>query len=179
MLESAPRADIDTYYKRAEKCANGNDPSRARTLGWIMNRMEFPERSIPLLGYAAREARRREHAYRELKERALFTLFESHLDTGDWKRAEQVFPEARKRLTPREVSDWYSRIAVAAAATDKGEAMRIWKAVANIDPSELAHLDDLVRAGLGGELVSFYREMAKKMPSSEIPPKALKMIEEK
>jgi len=139
-----------------------------------MNRMHFPKRSIPLLEYAVETAHDD-----ELKEQAVFTLFESCLDVGDWRRAEEVFPEASRRLTPTEVPDWYSRIAVvAAAAGKKTDAMRIWKAVANVNPAELDHLDELVKLGLRDELVAFYSEMAKNMPSSEIPARVLRALEE-
>jgi tetratricopeptide (TPR) repeat protein len=175
MLERVQRGDLDKYFLRAEELANGRDPSRAYTLGWIMNRMQFPERSIPLLEYAGETA-----PDDQLKERARLALFESCLDMGDWKRAEQLFPEASKRLTPREVPEWHSRIAVVAAAVGKKvDAIRIWKAVANVNPSELAALDDLVKYGLRGELIAFYNEMAKKMPSSEIPAKVLRRLEKR
>ncbi len=175
MLESAERDDLDKYFSRAEELADGRNASRAHTLGWIMNRTHFPERSVALLEYAVETANDNES-----RERALFTLFESCLDTGNWRRAEQLFPEARKRLTPREVPDWYSKIAVmAAAAGEKADAMRIWKGVSNVNPAELADLDDLAKFGLRDELVDFYGGMAKKMPSSEIPGRALMILEEK
>jgi tetratricopeptide (TPR) repeat protein len=174
MLENADRDDLDRYFVRAEELANGKDPTRARTLGWIMNRMHFPKRSIPLLKYAIHST-----DDKQLKERAQFTLFESYLDTRDWMRAEQVFPEASKRLTPGEVPDWYSRIAmIAARAGAKADAMRIWKGVANVNATELSSLDNLVKFGLKDELVVFYGEMAKKMPSSEVPARAMKMLED-
>jgi len=175
MLESAKREDLDKHFSRADELAKGKDPSRAYTLGWIMNRMQFPQRSIPLLRYAVEQA---QDQY--LKERAAFTLFESYLDTGDWKRAEGIFPEASNHLTAFELSDWYSRVAVVAAkAGAKAEALRIWKAVANVNPAEMRGLDALVKAGLREELAAFYREMQKKMPSSGIPDRALKALEEK
>ena len=40
----------------AEEVALGKAPSRTYTLGWIMNRMHFPKRSIPLLKYAVGNA---------------------------------------------------------------------------------------------------------------------------
>lgn len=175
MLENAKRDDLDKYFLRAKELAKERDPSRAHTLGWIMNRMQFPKRSIPLLEYAVETAD--DH---ESKQWAVFTLFESYLDIGDWRRAEQIFPEASKRLTPTEVPDWYSRIAVIAAATgEKAQAMRIWKAVTNVNPAELADLDELVKFGLRNELIAFYGEMAKKLPSSEIPARVLRALEEK
>jgi len=174
MLENAKRENLDRYFLRAEELANGRDPSRSHTLGWIMNRMQFPKRSIPLLEYAVETAHDEES-----KEQAVFTLFESCLDIGDWRRAEQVFPEASRQLTPTEVPDWYSRVAVAAASAGmKTDAMRIWRSVANVSPAELDGLDELVKLGLRDELVAFYDEMARKMPSSEIPTRVLRALEE-
>ena len=172
MLERARRDDLDKHFSRAEELTTGKHPSRAQTLGWIMNRMGFPKRSIPLLQRAVQEG-----LDENSREGAAFALFESYLDTHDWRRAEAIFPNAAKRLTPREVSDWYARIAVAAAkAGANAEAMRIWRAVAKVNPAEMRALDDLVKAGLRDELAAFYREMRKSMPSSEIPARALEVI---
>jgi len=172
MLESAPQGDLDPYLLRAEELAKQADPTRACELGWIMNRMQRPERSIPLLEYAIENA-----LDEKVKEDATFALFESYLDTGDWKQAEQIFTQARKRLTPTEVPDWYSRIAlVAARAGAKDDAMRIWRAAANINPSDLRSLEPLAEAGLREELVAFYHDMADTWPSSETPQRALKML---
>ncbi len=175
LLQSAERDDLDKHFVRAEELVHGKDPSRASTLGWIMNRMHFPKRSIPLLEYAAK------HAHdEELRGRTHHTLLESYLDTGDWKHAEEVFPQAAKGLTAQELPAWYSRVAVAAAkAGAKTDAMRIWRRVANLSPSRIDALEDLVEAGLRDELKSFYRKMQKEMPSSEVPVKALMALEKK
>jgi tetratricopeptide (TPR) repeat protein len=168
MLENEKQESLDKHLLRAEELAK-EDPSRAHTLGWIMNRMQFVKRSIPLLKFAVNNTDNN-----ELKERAVFTLFESYLDSADWQQAEQIFPEARKRLTPEEVPDWYGRIAVIAAkAGAKEDALRLWKEIANINPSMTDKLRDLTKAGLKDDLVKFYTEMQKQMPTSEIPGKVL------
>ena len=173
MLENASPDKLDESFARAERLVKGKDPTRAYALGWIMNRMEYAKRSIPLLQYAVEAA-----GDDELGERAAFTLFESYLDSGHWRAAEEIFPQARGRLTPKEVPEWYARIArVAAAAGDKADAMRLWNAAANIDPSRLGGLRDLVKAGLRDELVAFYSDMAERLPSSEVPGKALKVLQ--
>ena len=172
MLESAKPEDLDKHFARAEELAFGQAPSRANTLGWIMNRMRYPKRSIPLLSYAAENADG-EH----LVERARFTLFESYLDTGDWRHAEGIFPEASKRLTYKELPEWYARVAGAAAkAGAQADAMRLWRQVANLSPSYMGGIEHLVEAGLRDELIAFYHEMQKKMPSSNIPAKALMVL---
>jgi hypothetical protein len=104
-------------------------------------------------------------------------LFESCLDIGDWKRAEELFPQAGAGLTLAERSEWCSRVAlVAAQAGAKAEAMRLWRMAASTDLTELTYLSALSRAGLHRELTAFYTETARKIPSSEIPGKALQML---
>jgi tetratricopeptide (TPR) repeat protein len=174
MLENAKRDDLERYFSRAEGLANETDASRSFALGWIMNRMEFPSRSILLLEYAVGHA-----VKKDLKDKAAFALLESYLDIGDWKHAEAIFPDAAHGLTPNEVPKWYGRIAVAAAKSDaNADAMRIWARVANISPWMTAYVDEMVRVGLRNELKDFYRELQKKIPSSEIPGKVLTMLEE-
>ena len=115
-----------------------------------------------------------------MKETAAFTLFESLLDIGDWRRAEQAFPLASKRLTPSEVPEWYSQIAVIAAkAGAQADALRIWTSAANVNPARLEHLDQLAENGLRQELIAFYRNMGKQMPRSEVPAKAIAVLEAK
>jgi len=172
MLESVPRDDVSEWFIRAEALTKRTGPSRAYALGWIMNRMQHPKRSIPLLQYAVENAQDD-----ELKKWAAFTLFESYLDTDNWKQAEQIFMEARKQLSPREVPHWYSRLAVVAVgAGASDDAMRIWRAAARINPSDLTSLRRLIRAGLRAELAAFYQDMAGRLPSSETPARALKML---
>jgi tetratricopeptide (TPR) repeat protein len=174
LLEGANRNDVESCFARAETLADRKDPSRSHALGWIMNRMQHPKRSVTLLTYAFEKA----PAKSDLRENAAFTLFESYLDLNDWRSAEALFPEARRRLTPSEMSDRYGRIAWAAArAGAKEDALRIWKDVINVNPSETGALGDLVKAGLKDELVEFYRDLQTKMPSSGVPARALKVLE--
>jgi tetratricopeptide (TPR) repeat protein len=175
MLENAKRDELQPCLARAEKLAAGSHPGRALVLGWILNRMHFPERSIPLLEYALKHAPKPG----DFHEKAAFSLFESYLDAGDWKSAEALFPRARARLTAGELSDWYGRIArVAAKAGAKEEALRIWKDVVNVNPSETGALRDLVAAGLAKELGTLYRELQKRLPASDAPARALRLIGE-
>lgn len=175
LLEKAGRDDRDRFFTRAEELVSGKDPTRASTLGWIMNRMVFPKRSIPLLEYVVENAQDE-----KLIEQAHFVLLESYLDIDDWEHAEEVFPRVAKSLTAKELSKRYSLIAVAAAkAGAKTDAMRIWSRVANMSPLHIDGLKYLVKAGLKNELEIFYLNMQKEMPSSEAPAKALMALEEK
>jgi hypothetical protein len=49
LLERAESDQLDKHFSRAEKLTEEQDPTRAFSLGWIMNRMGNPKRSIPLL----------------------------------------------------------------------------------------------------------------------------------
>ena len=172
MLERADRDEVEGHLSRAEELAEAQDPSRACALGWIMNRMGFAQRSIPLLENAVEAA-----GDEQLKERAHFALFESYLDTHDWMSAERIFPEARMRLTLEEQGDWYARIAVAAAVmNEKEDAMRIWRVSANANPARVAYVDQLARNGLSEEVAGFYRELAKRLPGSDAPGRAMRIL---
>ncbi len=175
MLENAKREVLEAPFARAEKLAAGADPTRARTLGWIMNRMGFPKRSISLLEYAVERA-----ADKDFKATAAFTLFESYLDIADWVKAERVFPEAGKQLTPSELPVWYAKIAVIAAKAGEGkEAMRIFRKLANLAPTATNEVDELARYGLRKDLIAFYRAMQQALPESEVPGKVLKNLDAK
>ena len=82
------------------------------------------------------------------------------------------------RLTTHEQPDWYSRIAVIAAkAGAKDDALRIWKAGANVNPAEMRGLEELAKAGLHDELADYYREMHLRMPTSDVPPKSMELLD--
>ena len=175
MLENAEKKDLKQHFDRAEKLI-GTNVDDLYELGWVMNRLGFPERSISLLKIAEAKERKEENQHRG---RAAFALFESYLDIGDWKAAENLFPEASRRLTAGELPKWYGKVAVKAAkAGAKKDAMRIWKKVANVAPYNEDGLDDLVKAGLKDELKKFYLQMQKKMPDSDMPAKIIVVLEE-
>lgn len=70
-------------------------------------------------------------------------------------------------------------IAVAAAASgEKAEAMRIWLVAANANPARPLWLRQLAKHGLKDDLAAFYRDLAKKLPASDAPAKALKILQE-
>ena len=148
-------------------------PSRSLLLGWVMNRMAYPQRSIPLLEDALARA-----ASKELKVRASFTLFESYLDVQDWRGAEEIFPLARQQLTVMEQVEWQSKIAVLAARKDaKEDAMRIWRVRSNVNLARLVYMKELASFGMDAELSDFYNERARVLPASDTPKLALKLLE--
>jgi len=172
LLESARPDELNTHFRYAEDLARSGHASRSCALGWIMNRMSFPKRSIPVLQHGISIA-----DTNELESRMRFTLFESYLDLDDWQNAEQLFPLAAQRLTPGEQPEWYSRIAVAATKTgDLSDAMRIWRRVANLNPACIESLENLAAAGLRTELLELYRELSVLLPASDVPPRAIRIL---
>ena len=166
MLEAAPRETRDDHFARAEKLAlaEGADACRAATLGWILNRMGETKRSLPLLQHAVEIA-----TDEELKQRAGFTLFESHLDLKDWRAAESMFGLAEKQLTTKEDVEWLGRIALIAAEKEAPEdAMRIFRQVANCDLRPRPLVAELAKLGLTENLRRFYSEVRTRLPSAKL-----------
>lgn len=157
-------------WKRAEQLAGSNE-SREAILGWVMNRTQEPKRSIPLLQAACKTKDA------ELRSSAQFTLFESYLDTSDWKHAEEIWTSASQRLTDNEKPDWLSRIALAAARCgDKENALRLWKSKDQVDLSAIGLLNEMVKQGMKERLINYYRILKKTKPQSTVPDEALKIL---
>ncbi len=66
---------------------------------------------------------------------------------------------------------------IAAKAGAKADALRIWKAGTSMNPVEMRGLEVLAKAGLRDELADFYRQMHLRMPTSDVPPNAIKTLE--
>jgi thioredoxin-like negative regulator of GroEL len=171
MIQS-PSFDAKIFWLKAEKLLTPQYPTRAKTLGWVMTRSSQSKRAIPLLESACLTLKDKD-ALRSCR----FTLFEAYLDAGQWRQAEKIWTEARRQLTPGEVPNWLSKIALLAAKQgDKKDALRLWQAKDQIDPSDLAPIQELASYGLKPELIDYYRKMDKESPSSQIPKKALKIL---
>jgi len=174
MLKRSPRNTRDRFVTRAETLCDGKDASRSFTLGWILNRMNDPARSIALLKSAAESAKDE-----ELRRQANFTLFESWLDLGNWQEAEALYPTAALRLGTNEQPDWLARIATAAARAEaRDDAMRIWRRAQTINPAGMYQLDQMARAGLHEPMAEYYRDMAAALPESRVPARALSRLAE-
>ncbi len=174
---AAAGPERDRVWAQAEKLTAGADPMRAKTLGWIMTRTVATKRALPLLQAAVRRLPDGED-----RNTARFTLLEAYLALNAWKQAEALWPEAQKQLTPTELPNWYSTLAVAAAkagATD--EALRLWRAAVNFDrslsdKSYVRNLQTLADLGLKPRLQAFYRRMAHDDPESHAPQDALALL---
>jgi tetratricopeptide (TPR) repeat protein len=166
MLEAAPAESREKHVERAGKLAmrDGADPTRAATLGWVLNRMGETKRSIVLLKHALANT-----ADEEWKERAGFTLSESYLDMKDWRAAESMFPLAFKRLTSAEAPGWLGRIAVVAAQTgNRDDAMRIFRRAANCNLRCRDLVEELSKHGLKDALRTYYQEVRRRLPTAKL-----------
>jgi len=171
ILENTPEAQREKMFTQAEGFCKSADATRSQALGWMLNRMHYPVRSIPLL----KDAMNRTTG--DQAQSAAFTLMESYLDTGNWKEAEALFTSATTRLTSEEQPEWHSRIAVIAARSGNlQDAMRLWKKTANLDLSCMNALKDLAKSGLRDELKQFYREVQIQLPGSAYPKRALMLL---
>ncbi|MBC8871610.1 MAG: hypothetical protein H8E44_19465 [Planctomycetes bacterium] len=154
------------YITRAERLAmaDGVDASAASTLGWIVNRMDMPARSVPLLRHAIKQATKD-----DLMEETSFTLFESYLDLKDWRQAEAIFPVAERRLAPSEDPSWLGRIAtIAAEKGDTADAMRLFRRVINLRLTNRRIIEDVSELGLKKEIRVYYATVRKRLPTAKL-----------
>lgn len=178
MISNIPASERESYWSRAEALARNADPSRALRLGWIMTRTDASARAIPLLEQAVERLPDGHDPNGNDKWSAAITLFGAYLDTNDWRGAEEIWPIARRRLTPSEITDWLGRIAVAAAkAGAQEDAFRLWRTKANLDRADFRHLNELARLGRKQRLRDFYQQMSQDDPASWVPDAALKVLQ--
>lgn len=170
MLQDLEEDKADRCLSRLEKLAYKGGASRAYILGWSLNWGRLVQRAVPLLEYAVVQTQDK-----EVKRSRSVDLVNAYFSINDWKRAEELLLKIDLRGAATDV-----RIALGAAKSKNiSVAMRIWKTRANIYPTDLYALENLARCGLREELKEFYREMQKKMPASEVPARALKILEQK
>ncbi|MFW6119189.1 MAG: hypothetical protein ACOC7S_02540 [Planctomycetota bacterium] len=180
MLADVSPPEIGPYFDRIEGMAKGEDLSRLYVAGSVIyhpaghyTRVD-PRRAIALW----------EHAFDlsedpELRQRVASRLFGAYLHVNDWVNAELILPETSGHFAPNWRPRSLGRLAVAAArAGDRQDAVRFWAAATNINPAQMEALPDLLTAGLEEELRTFYADMRRRMPTSNIPDRALRRIEE-
>jgi tetratricopeptide (TPR) repeat protein len=172
-LVEQPTDQPQKRWERAEGLARDAHPSRSQVLGWVMTRSDATDRAIAWLKSALQRLEKPEE-----RQRAAFNLFDAYLDVGDWRSAEEIWPTARERLTPKELPDWLGRIAVAAArAGEQSEALRLWKQRTNLDRAATVHLDEMLGAGLREPLLAFYRSLAEQDPDCQSIEPVIKQIQ--
>jgi tetratricopeptide (TPR) repeat protein len=178
MIEKVPSDQRDAFWQKAEKLTRGTDPRRAKVLGEVMKQMHEPARAIPLLKDAvARLALAPNNNHNDLGYARLH-LFEAFMDSGDWREAERIWPEARQLLSDDQWSSRYVQIALAAVKDgDRDDALRMWKRWANADlASSLGDLKKLADAGLREPLRDYYAGIAKRLPASWVPVRAKEVL---
>jgi tetratricopeptide (TPR) repeat protein len=169
MLERPGSEDVDALLRKAEHLCRQAHPSRGLAVGWVKNRLGVGAQAVPLVREALARAEER-----QIKDNLAVVLFKSYLDAGDWRNAEELFPEASKRLTAGEMCSWYARIAAAAAqAGARQDALRLWRGVMNANPGRHGKADVLVRAGMREDICALYRDLAARLPSASAVEKGM------
>jgi len=172
LIRRTERGDREAQLNRAEKLVRGRHATRAYAFGSVLTR-SHSARAIPFLERAANEL-----SDEDQRRSASSTLFRAYIGVEDWQNAERVYPELKKRLTSREHLERYGDIAVAAAKAGANEdATRLWAGVINVNPSEMRDLAQLVRAGLREELVALYRTLQAQLPTSDVPARAMEILQ--
>ncbi|MCI0392907.1 MAG: hypothetical protein MOB07_29600 [Acidobacteria bacterium] len=173
MLNALTPAKRELFWARAEKLATMTDPTRAYILGEVMVSNEAQVRAIPLL----KDAIQRLVTDNE-KEQATHGLYRAYIETDNWKAAEEMWPSLNGGIRPNASPDSLGEIAfVAARAQSPDEAMRFWRAKANLDRGDFRYLSDLARLGLKERLRSFYQHLAKDDPECWAPKAALQLLQ--
>jgi len=111
------------------------------------------------------------------KSLATSDLYRAYIQTNNWKAAEEMWPSYYGGTGMRASPEALGEIAVAAArAQAPDEAMRFWRAKANLDRGDFNYLSDLVKLGLKERLRGFYQRLAKDDPESWAPQAALQLL---
>jgi tetratricopeptide (TPR) repeat protein len=157
MAQNLSSAEIEALWDRAEKLASGGSPTRVYVLSSVMMRCDAYLRAIPVL----KDAINRLTADLE-KRLATSDLYRAYIKTNNWKAAEGMWPSLTYMVTSPEA---LGEIAVAAAkAQAPDDAMRFWRAKANLNRGDFSYLPDLAKLGLKERLRSFYLQLAKGDP---------------
>ncbi|MDP1916148.1 MAG: hypothetical protein Q8L14_07875 [Myxococcales bacterium] len=172
MAETAkPGAERDAVWVRAERAVK-KVPARAATTGWVMNRTQAAERSMPLLELACAD-----RSDEERRKTACGTLFDSCLATNRWQRAEALWPQRLEQLTVTERPDWLAQVAIAAArARALDDALRLWVMKEALDFAALGRLEELATAGARAPLIAHFERLSKERPTSTVPAAALAIL---
>jgi hypothetical protein len=172
MIRHSPPADRERHWLRAERLAANQDPTRARVLAAVMKNHDAWARSIPWLKDAADRL-----PDGDAKLSATHDLFDAYLHVADWKSAEALWPIARRPLSPDETASRLGEIALSAAkAGALDDALRLWRAAANVDRGQFLHLTDLAQLGLKARLQGFYEQLHRDDPASWMPGAALLLL---
>jgi tetratricopeptide (TPR) repeat protein len=163
LVDKRTPEEREAFWKRAEALAQGAAPSRAAALGDVAYRQADAGRAAALLASAVE--RLPEGVERNA---AGVRLFEAVTAARDWKRADAVWPIARRGLHPREQHGWLAGLATAQARDGAAdEAMRTWARAVGLDRVDVSRLPGLAKAGMKARLVAFYGELLKRDPAAE------------
>ena len=172
MAKRLAHAEREALWDRAEKLASGGSPTRPYVLGSVMMLCQAYLRAIPVL----KDAINRLPPDTE-KSLATSDLYRAYIQTNNWKAAKGMWPSFHGGMRLEASSEALGEIAVAAArAQVPDEALRFWRAKANLDRGDFSYLSDLAKLGLKERLQSFYQQLAKDDPESWAPQAALQLL---
>jgi tetratricopeptide (TPR) repeat protein len=172
MLQKARGDEREVLLKRAEHLAANTHPTRAYAVGWVLNRLDLPRRSLAQLRNAC--ARTEDP---EVKRWAMHTLFESYLACGLWREAEGILAVVITGVGTSDLLSHHASVAACAARAGAGEdALRLWRRRMAIDPMDFGGIDDLVEAGLAKPLRAAYAQRTAAHPGSIVAARAARAL---
>lgn len=98
-------------------------------------------------------------------------LFQAYLNTGDWRKAEKMYADGFR--------DSFDLAQIAVAAVKAGavhDGLRVWRINANRDRRDTTYLESLSKTSAKPLLQEFYRDMKRRDPLTDIPEKALALL---
>jgi hypothetical protein len=107
-------------------------------------------------------------------------LYQSYVALGDWRSAEPLLPQVVRMMTfdgGPSPSSFAGNLALLAAQDHAAaDALRLWKRATNLDLLYTGQLAKLAALGLGDALRAYYAEVAKELPESVAPARALVVL---
>ena len=172
MMDNTELAKRDIFFTYAAELAKDGDPGNACMLGTVLNKYAYFDRSIPLLETAMEKSS--DGTRKKTIGRA---LFDAYLAKNRWRDAEKMIPYLREGCLVEGYSGYFARIAIVAAKSEeKADALRLWKFSANLNPAEMSRLNEISGLGLRDDLIIYYRDFQKKLPTSNIPAIAFRIL---
>jgi hypothetical protein len=189
LVESERWDERSPVVSRALALVSESDRGRVLPLARALHRANQGAAAVPLFKRALAEApgpvdASLEKEVLEATRDALHQQFNAEIAQDDWRRAEQTWAELHQLATStgagtlNSTASVHVQLAVAAARRDdRADALRFWRAAANLDRTEgLGQLGSFPLNRYRDELREFYTRMADRDPASWVPATALKHL---
>jgi tetratricopeptide (TPR) repeat protein len=173
-----------TVVNRALSLVSDRDRGRVLPLARALAGAGEPGAAVPLFEHALADAPASdlEALSKEVmlaKRAALQKQFQAEIDQDDWRRAKQTWTALLQGSSEvASAASAYAKLARAAAQKGDGaEALRFWRAAANLDRTDnLWMLDSFPLSRYRAELTRFYEQLATRDPASWVPAAALERL---